>query len=171
MYFKLEANTEYSDWMQAGISNVSDILQSNGSFRGKIELENQFNIVIPHLKYNKIVSSIKQVSSSIETIHYNTNNTRNNSVETFGPKKLNEISSQQIYCQLIKHLYQAPTSQNKWVEYYPFLDTINWKSFYLLPGKIIHATYLLSLQYKILHRVFTVDANFFCGRLLNLQIV
>ena len=73
--------------MQAGISNVSDILQRNGSFRGKIELENQFNIVIPHLKYNKIVSSIKQVSSSIETIHVTAS-----SVKTFGLIKLNEIS-------------------------------------------------------------------------------
>ena len=154
-------STEYSDWMQAGISNVS-ILQSNGSFRGKIELENQFNIVIPHLKYNKIVSSIKQVSSSIETIHVTAS-----SVETFGPKKLNEISSQQIYCQLIKHLYQAPTSQNKWVEYYPFLDTINWKSFYLLPGKIIRATHLLSLQYKILHRVFNCRHKLFLWKIVE----
>ena len=113
-------STEYSDWMRAGISTVSDILQSDGSFKGKIELENQLNIVIPHLKYNKIVSSIKQVSSSIETTCVTAS-----SVETFCLKKLNEISNQQIYCQLIKHLYQAPTSQNKWVEYYPFLDTIN----------------------------------------------
>ena len=83
------------------------------------------NIMLLHvLKKTKNIkkkkSSIKQVSSSIETIHVTAS-----SVETFGPKKLNEISSQQIYCQLIKHLYQAPTSQNKWVEYYPFLDTIN----------------------------------------------
>ena len=148
--------------MQAGISTVSDILQCNGSFRGKIELENQFNIVIPHLKYNKIVSFIKQVSSSIETTHVTAS-----SVETFCLKMLNEISSQQIYCQLIKHLYQAPTSQNKWVEYYPFVDTINWKSFYVLPGKIIRATYLLSLQYKILHRVFNCRHKLFLWKIIE----
>ena len=55
--------------MQAGISTVSDILKCNGSLRRKIELESQYNIVIPRLKYNKKVSSIKQVSLSIDTTH------------------------------------------------------------------------------------------------------
>ena len=153
-------STEYADWMQTCISTVSDILKCKGSL--KIELKNQFNIVILRLKYNKIVSSIKQMSSSIETTPVTAS-----SIKTFCLKKLNEISSQQIDCQLIKHLYQAPTSQNKWEEYYPFLDTINWKSFYLLPGKIIRATYLLSLQYKILHRVYNCRHKLFLWKIIE----
>ena len=127
--------------------------------RGKIEFENQFNPVIPHLIYS---SSIKQVLSSIETTPVTAS-----SIKTLCLKRLNEISSQQIYCQLIKHLYQAPTSQNKWVEYYPFLDTINWKFFYSLPGKILRATYLLSLQYKILHRVFNCRHKLFLWKMIE----
>ena len=48
-------STEYLDWAQAGITTVAHILQCNGSFCNKSEVETQFNIVIRYLKYHKIV--------------------------------------------------------------------------------------------------------------------
>ena len=52
-------------------------------------------------------------------------------------------------------------SQNKWIEYYPFLEQLNWKNIYLLPTKIVKTTNLISLQYKILHRVFNCNYKLF----------
>ena len=156
-------SSEYSDWVQAGISTVADILQKSGTFRTKPELENMFNFTISHLKYNKIVSSVKKVSSSINT----TTCVTVSHVQTLCRKTLNKINSQQIYCQFINDLYQTPASQNKWVEYCPFLDTIQWKQFYLLPSKIIRDTYLLSLQYKIIHRVFNCRHKLFLWKIID----
>ena len=170
-------STEYSDWLQAGIVTVADILQCNGSFYSKLELETRFNIVIPHLKYNKIVSCIKQLLSSIKM----TSSGTTICIQSQCLNNLSKISSQQIYCQYIKELYHTPTSQNKWIEYYPFLEQINWKLLYLLPGKIVKATNLLNLQYKILHRVFNCNYKLFlwkiadspdcseCGKVDNLE--
>ena len=156
-------STEYLDWAQAGITIVADILQCNGSFLSRTEVETQFNIVIPFLKYHKIVSSIKQKVSTLKT----TSKTSTTSIQNLCLKNLSKIRSQQVYCQYINHLYQTPTSQNKWVAYYPFLDTINWKSLYLLPKKIVKSTNLLSLQYKILHRVFNCNQKLFLWKIID----
>ena len=42
-----------------GIAKVSDILKHDCSFKSKIELETIYNITIPNMKYNKIISSLK----------------------------------------------------------------------------------------------------------------
>ena len=45
-----------------------------------------------------------------------------------------------------------PTAENKWVEYYPFLETLDWSVVYSLPSKITKNLKLHSLQYSIIHR-------------------
>ena len=62
---------------------------------------------------------------------------------------------------MVKALYRTPTSQNKWIEYYPFLEKQSWKQIYLLPSKIVKATNLKSLQYRILHRFFNCNYKLF----------
>ena len=54
-----------------------------------------------------------------------------------------------------------PVSQNKWVEFYPFLEGVDWKNIYLLPSKTVIDTYLVTLQFKILHRVYACNYKLF----------
>ena len=42
-----------------GIAKVCDILKHDRSFKSKIELETIYNITIPNMKYNKIISLLK----------------------------------------------------------------------------------------------------------------
>ena len=54
-----------------------------------------------------------------------------------------------------------PVSQNKWVEFYPFLECVDWKNIYLLPSKTVIDTDLITLQFKILHRVYACNYKLF----------
>ena len=68
-------------------------------------------------------------------------------------ENFSQVSSAMVYNNFIKNTSTVPHSQNKWVEYYPFLDGVDWKSIYLLASRIVIDTYLITLQFKILHRV------------------
>ena len=57
----------------------------------------------------------------------------------------------------VKAFDNTPTSQHKWVEYYPFLEMNDWKQIYLLPSKLVSNSYLINLQFKIIHRFFNCN--------------
>ena len=116
---------EFDDWRNAGIELVNDLFSENKTLLTRTELEHKFEINIPHLKYYKITSSIKAVLKEIPKI---VSNVKEQKIQKLCLSDLQKIKSHQVYCQYVQSLYQTPTSQNKWVEYYPFLEQINWKS-------------------------------------------
>ena len=135
-------------------------MNSDGIFISRTEIQNKFRIRIPYLKYYQIVSSIKSVLTKTPKIISGFTE-KDNKIQNLCLKNVQKVTSQQVYCQLVKKLYRIPTSQNKWIEYYPFLEQLNWKNIYLLPTKIVKNTNLISLQYKILHRVFKCNYKLF----------
>ena len=62
---------------------------------------------------------------------------------------------------LIGKITELPTSINKWIESYPFLETIDWKDIFELPYNITTEPYLQSYQYKILHRILNCNDRLF----------
>ena len=52
-----------------------------------------------------------------------------------------------------------PIAENKWVEYYPFLDKLNWSKIYTLPSKTTKDLKLHSLEYSIIHRFASCHYN------------
>ena len=118
---------------------------------------------IPYLKYYQIISSIKSVLTKIISRSIE----KDNKIQNLCLRDVQKVTSQQVYCQLIKKLYQIPTSQNKWIEYYPFLEQLNWKNIYLLPTKIVKTINLISLQNKILHRIFNCNYKLFLWGVKN----
>ena len=65
----------------------------------------------------------------------------------------------------VKALYSTPTSQHKWVEYYPFLEMNDWKQIYLLPSKLVSNSYLINLQFKIIHRFFNCNYKLYIWKI------
>ena len=53
----------------------------------------------------------------------------------------------------------TPPAQNKWVEYYPFMDKFNWSKIYLLPAKVTNNLKIQSLQFSIIHRYTVCNYN------------
>ena len=152
--------SDFLDWKRSGIELVGDILSKDGHVLAKAELESKYTITIPHLKYRQIVSSLNAVSSQIPKITSITTE-KNNKIQRQCLQDIQKVTSQQVCGQYVKALYQIPTSQNKWIEYYPFLEKLSWKQIYLLPSKIVKATNLRSLQYRILHRFFNCNYKLF----------
>ena len=114
--------------------HCTDILQCNRSFCRKTKVETQFNIVIPYLKYHKIVISIKQIVSTIKAA----SKTSTTGIQNLCLKNLvanRYIVSIQIICiiQLTGNLCTYTSEKN------------------------CKNTNLLSLQYKIHHRVFNCN--------------
>ena len=116
------------------------------------------------MKYNKIISSLKSKIGNLPLGN-------NYSLETIIPqlclKNIAKVNSKQVYMHKIKLTNKTPASQNKWVEYYPFLEAINWKKIYLLPFQIARSTLLITFQFKIIHRIFNCHYNLFNWKILD----
>ena len=153
--------TEYNNWKEAGISRVSDIFHNElKSVLNKIHLETKFRLSICDMKYNRLISC---VSKNIKTLSKSPN------VETFSkvsvPNKcmtnILKVKSSEVNNFYVLSNYKSPTSQEKWIEHYPFLHNINWPDIYSLPSKVTLDTYLITLQFKILHRIYNSNYNLF----------
>ena len=157
-------DSEYSDWQHMGIAKVCDILKHDRSFKSKIELETIYNITIPNMKYNRIISSLK---SKIGNLPLGNNYSLETTIPQLCFKNIAKVNSKQVYMHKIKLMNKTPASQNKWVEYYPFLEAINWKKIYLLPFQIARSTLLITFQFKIIHRIFNCNYNLFNWKILD----
>ena len=94
---------------------------------------------------------------------------------------ISKVKSEEVNAYLNRSLASNSNSQDKWIEFYPFLEGINWKNIYQLPYKILLDSYLIILQYKIMHRVSTCNLNLhkwgikptpdciLCGQIDNLE--
>ena len=156
--------SEYSDWKKAGIVKVSDIVKIDHSFKRKAELEIEYNITLPVLQCNKLISTLR---SKIRNLPSCDSNAPKPSVPQLCLNNISKVQSKQVYVHIIKANAITPTSQNKWVEYYPFLETICWKKVYLLPFEIANSSYLITFQYKIIHRIFNCNYNLFVWNILD----
>ena len=95
---------KYHDWKQAGIELVYDIMNSDGIFFSRTEIENKFRIRISYLKYYQIVNSIKSVlTKTPKTISRSIE--KDNKIQNLCLRNVQKVTSQQVYCQLVKKLY------------------------------------------------------------------
>jgi len=122
-------------------------------------LTERYNCTVPQLLYNSLISAIpKKWKISIKTVS-----------EPLDPKTydvqhlsvdLKKLNNKIIYESLTFHKGR-PSAENKWIEYYPFLETISWKPIYNRTGIITKDIRLQSFQYSILHRFFPCNQNLF----------
>ena len=132
------------------------------SFKTKQEIENYFDIVISDLKVNQIVSVLSFILRRLPKNKKSANIIQPKNVKLFqGLQSFKKITTAKVYQNLISKIRVVPNSQNKWIEFYPFLESATWENIYLLPPKIIIDTYLITMQFKILNRVFSCNYTLF----------
>ena len=91
------------------------------------------------MKCNKITSVIQSELNGLPTIEPCSYDVPKQCL-----KDLSKIRSQHVYNYYISRSHLNLSSQNKWVEYYPFLEKANWSQIYSLPSKIVKDSYLIS---------------------------
>ena len=154
---------ESDNWTKSGFENVADLFnETQMSFKTKQEVQNCFNIVISDLKFNQIVSVLSFILRRLSKNKKSANIIHPKNVKLFqGLESFKKITTAKVYQYLISKISVIPNSQNKWIEFYPFLESATWENIYLLPSKIVIDTYLITMQFKILHRVFSCNYKLF----------
>ena len=137
------------------------------NFLSNPDLETKYGIQFDHMRYNQIISIVYSKQHSLNIKHVST---YQSSLPRNCLEKLGNIKSREVYNYNITSLYQIPRSQNKWIENYPILEKADWKSIYNLTCNLTSDSYLISLQYKILHRIFNCNYKLFlCINILIIE--
>ena len=156
-----------SKWEKAGIIKVSDILaEDRKTFVPKLALENKHNISISDMLYNQLTSLFSSIMKSLPK----TTTSPMHKYQQFPKKCLAEISkvtSSQLNTYYAVKAYRSPSSQAKWIQYYPFLEALKWENIYTLPFKVVSDTYIITLQYKIIHRVFACSEQLYLWKIVE----
>ena len=143
------------------ISKIRDLVTNNRSnyrFKTIGELEVELKKSISCLQYNVLLSTIltdwktkllKDEETNLQGKEFQIQHLRID---------VKRLSNNTIY-QSLTYSKCSHTAENKWVEYYPFLETIDWSNVYILPSIITSDLRLRSFQYSIIHRYFTCNYN------------
>ena len=73
-------------------------------------------------------------------------------------KALTKIHTKDIYWEYINNFIKTPGCIDKWMDLFPFLEKLDFKTIYILPYKIVREPHLQTFQYKILNR--TLNCNY-----------
>ena len=147
---------------------VRDIWDSQSkTIKSQNYLEGLFNTTVPCMFFNQIVCTVSSVLKSVRKYAGNIALAKIINIPNKCLTDISKIKSSEIYSYYLALEYSPPKSQNKWIEYYPFLETLDWKPVYLLPFRIMNDAYLITFQYKILHRVFSCNYNLFNWNIRN----
>ena len=151
---------------------IKDVIHENGKIKSCQEMNNHHNTTIIPMRWNSIVSSIPKEwknkliksgnfeskdSIDVKGIYIQINNKL---------KKIEKISSKEIYLSLIKRKILPPTSIEKWIDIFPFMETFEWNKIFQLPFKVIREPYLQSFQYKILNRIINCRDKLFLWKIV-----
>jgi hypothetical protein len=158
-FIKIDNKTvNFKTWKNQGIIFVQHLLNGNGQFSSKHELENKFTINIRQMQYNALLSAIPKEWKKLIAEDPNCNNYLvfldckiqiNESM-----KKLEELKTVDIYKHLISTIKQKPTSEIRWEETAGVqLDNIEWEKIYNNPYRLTRDTRVISFSFKVTHRV------------------
>ena len=66
---------------------------------------------------------------------------------------------------MIKNKIQFPTAIEKWINSFPFMESVDWSKIYSLPFTIIKEPYFHSFQYKVLNRIINCKDKLFTWKI------
>jgi hypothetical protein len=161
-FIKIANKTVYFKvWCEKGIMFIQDLLNSEGHLADKIDLENKYDINIKFLEYESLMHSLPKTwkqqiendTGSKNMIMYKECKIKINSIF----KKLPEISTKDIYWELITQIAERPTSEATWQKHTELnLTKEEWKIIYTMPYSITRDTKLINFNFKITHRILAV---------------
>jgi hypothetical protein len=146
----------YQKWYDNGIVMFHDILQENGDFKSKVEIDRQFNMKIRIMEYNGLISAIPQAwkrcvksmripAMAISKDEQPFMNCRN------GLLALSILTNREIYWEFVVKKQIRPICALKWCEGFQ-IDIEEWKSLYQMYATI-KDTKMKAFQFKILNNL------------------
>ena len=71
------------------------------------------------------------------------------------------VTSKEIYQKLIMENIEPPTSKEKWINIFPFMENIDWSKIFSLSFRTVREPYFHSFQYKVLNRILNCKDKLF----------
>jgi hypothetical protein len=154
----------YKDWIKANIRYIQDILNKEGNFLTKSELENKFTIRCKQLEYESLIHAIPQAwkreLKKFKAVNLNYHMIRQCKL-TLQKIRIHyeEASTKSLYWHLVSNISERPSSERKWNEKLDFIITEEmWQTIYI-NHHCISDTILRNFQFKITHRVLACNYN------------
>ena len=146
----------YKNFKNQGLIYIQDIIDKYGNIEHKCNLENKYACEFKPLQYEGLIAAIpkewkKVIKGDNQCIHFILKH--NTSIKIDKEHKIiDEISTKDMYWLLLNCI--RPKSEKKWKDVCNIdFSTEDWAHIYTLPGTITKDTRILSLQYKITHRI------------------
>jgi hypothetical protein len=158
-HIKVDNKIVYSRKMIGkNITYIQDLLNKDGKFANKAELEQKIYIIFRHFEYESLNQAIpKKWKIIIEKDTYNKNmiiNTEYKIKINNIYKQLAEIKTKDIYWELLTTVAERPTSEQSWVDNSELLLTEEeWKTIYKMAYKLTRDTKLINFNFKVTHRI------------------
>ena len=162
---------------------IKDIIDEDGKALTMQQLKCKYNITVDIMQYNSIVRAIpKQWKTILRTASHTdlAQNIGDIIIEgkAYSPASLD---SKTINTILTKRIQKPPTSLDKWIEEFPFLNDEDFRIIFRLPYKIVRDTKLQTFQYRLLNRILPCNDYLFkmklsentlcelCGHIENIE--
>ena len=149
-------------WSENGINCLFDILENNGIFKTKDQIQNSYGIQVDTMQYNSLKSAISK--TWLQKIKCQNQQDFKFEARVDGDikidkkfKNISKVSCKEFYWQIIYGNLIRPTAFYKWEELYYYV-TFNWKHILKLPYMTASETSLQSLQYQIINRFFPCNS-------------
>ncbi len=143
----------YSDWYNKGISYINDVVDENGKFLSYDNIKQKFGISEDVMKYNSIISALKQASKHHISGDYKME-------QPFVPSFVKILlkstkGTHDMYSILTKN-DTVPTGQIKWSNILE-IEESQWREIFSLPFKLTANTKLQWLQFRINHYILATN--------------
>jgi hypothetical protein len=152
-------------WTQVGIYHVANLINTNGQLATINQLNFKYQTNIKILEYNSIIHSIpkgwkKEIREAKDIAGTKINENPCIKINQIY-YEIAEITTKQIYTDIISSKCKSPTSKKRWIELHEGmqLDTEYWELIYETPFTLTKNTKILMTQYKIIHRILAVGCN------------
>jgi exonuclease III len=156
----------YKIWYDKGIVMIHDIVQENGEFKSKVNLEMQFQTPIGIMEYNGLKSAIPQAwkravksmripDTAISKDEQPFMNCKN------GIQALSILTNKEVYWEFVNKKQVQPICALKWCGKFG-IDMADWKSLYLTYAGI-RDTKMKAFQFKVLNNL--IPCNLYLARI------
>ena len=149
---------------KTGITNLGQLVNKN-TFKTIRQLEAEYSCSLSQFQLNSLLSAIP--SSWKKNLKDRTDFITGPLYDLPGMRiNIPKLTNKKIY-EILTFSKASPSAENKWVKYYPFLETINWSDIYSLCSLVTTNSKLRSLQYNIVHRIFCCNYNLYLWKIVE----
>ena len=157
------------------IKFIQHLIDDKRQVATKQYLDEKYDVTIPQMSYNSIVSAIpsnwkKEIENDPNIANYYVFNDYKIQLNETS-KKIIEFSTKDLYWHILSKKAKRPTSEESWeTEVGLGFEEKDWEHIYIMPYLLTRNTRLIHFQLKITHRILACKDKLFCWKIKDSNI-